>query len=114
MLRFIVIYRSPATEDVLLDDEARAKTDEEVHAWTAWAKVAGKRLIDHGSLLGNPHVVTHSGISAAVVAGSATAYSFLEAKDMEQATALMHKHPHLVRPGATIEVYEVLPWPEVG
>lgn len=114
MSKFVVIYRSPSTEDVLLEDAARARTEAEVRASIPWADEAGEQLADRGMLLGNPHEVTHTGVSVAIVNGSATGYAFIEAANMEQATALMQKHPHLNNAGAVIEVYEALPWPEVS
>ena len=115
MPKFIVVYHSPASEWELPAEELRARTDAELRAWAAWAADAGARLSEPGALLGDAHSVTHSGTSRPIRNGTATAYSFLEAVDMAEATALLQKHPHIAdTPGATIDVYEVLPWPEVG
>ena len=115
MPNFIVIYHSPASEWELRAEDQRTRADTEIRAWAAWVQAAGPRLREYGSLLGDAHSVTHSGTSRSTLNGTATAYSFLEAADMAEATALLRQHPHIAdTPGATIEVYEVLPWPEAS
>lgn len=111
MSKFVAIYHSSAMERMVVEDQDPEVVAASMQAWTDWAERMGDHLTDLGMPLGNPHEVTHTGVSAAVEAGSATGYSFLEAESMEEATHLMHEHPYLATPGATIQVYEVLPLP---
>ena len=112
MSKFVAIYHSPAMDQKAVEEPDPEALAASTKAWMDWAGRMGEHLIDLGAPLGNPHDVTHTGVSAAVEAGSASGYSFLEADSMEQATQLMHEHPHLAStPGATIQVFEVLPVP---
>lgn len=111
MSKFVAIYHSSAMERMVVEDQDPEVIAASAKAWMDWAERMGSHLTDLGAPLGNPHEVTHMGASEAVEAGSATGYSFLEAGDMAEVTHLMLGHPYLETPGATIQVYEVLPVP---
>ena len=111
MKKFIVIYHAPANAG----DEMSKMTPEQqakgMEGWMIWAKKCGDRLIDMGSPLANGQQLTansKSNSSNKEVAG----YSILQAKDMNEAKALLQGHPHLAWNAAcSIEVHESMPIP---
>ncbi|MCX6500514.1 MAG: hypothetical protein NTU93_17220 [Arthrobacter sp.] len=62
-----------------------------------------------GTPLGNGRDITPSGTSAA--GAGIGGYSILDADTIDQAVGLMEGHPHLMMPGASIQVYEALDIP---
>ena len=96
--------------DRLVEVEAPVHfTNARVEAWMDWAGRAGQHLTDMGAPLGNGREISPSGTADA--AAGVGGYSILEAEDMDQALALMDGHPHLMMPGASIQVYEALDIP---
>jgi len=109
MAKFVVIYTAPETaEDVMANNDPEAAA-EGMQAWMAWAGKAGENLSDLGAPLGNGRELTLVGESA--TGSGVSGYSFLEAGSMEEALRVMEGHPHLMMPGASIQVYEALPIP---
>jgi hypothetical protein len=81
-----------------------------MEVWYNWAKKCGDKLVDLGTPLANGQSISPNGSSASSkeVAG----YSILQAKDMNEAKALLKDHPHLSWNAAcSIEVHEALDLP---
>jgi len=74
-----------------------------------WAGRAGEHLTDMGAPLGNGQEITPAGVSPANA--NVGGYSLLEADNVEEAVALMDGHPHLMMPGASIQVFPALDIP---
>ncbi|GAB3646077.1 hypothetical protein GCM10028791_05440 [Echinicola sediminis] len=110
MKKFIVLYHAPAdameqTANTSPEDQAKG-----MEAWMAWAKKCGDKLVDLGAPLANGQALGPNGSSSSdkEVAG----YSILQAKDMEEAKALLKGHPHLGwGKGCSIEVHETMSLP---
>lgn len=109
MSKFVVIYTAPESAEALMENNDPAAAAEGMKAWMDWAGRTGEHLTDMGAPLGNGREITTDGVGAS--AAGASGYSFLEAGSMDEALALMEGHPHLMMPGASIQVYETLAIP---
>jgi hypothetical protein len=78
-------------------------------AWTAWAESAGDGIVDLGKPLGAGKEITSTGASD--TSTGMGGYGILQAEDLAGAQALLDGHPHLMMPGASIQVYECLDLP---
>lgn len=82
---------------------------EGMKAWMEWAARAGDGIVDLGNPLGAGREITATGSSDA--ATGVAGYGILQAEDLAGAEALLDGHPHLMMPGASIQVYESLDLP---
>jgi hypothetical protein len=109
MKKFLVLYASsvPAAQQMASATPEQMKAGMDL--WMAWAREAGKAIVDLGAPLGHPAAVTTSGVkpSDSKVSG----FSILQGDSREAITALLAKHPHHRAPGAAIEVLEMMPIP---
>ena len=102
MKKFMVLYRAPASAREQMAKATPEQAKAGMDAWMAWSQRCGDALADMGSPLAS------SGKSAGdPVAG----YSVLRAESLDGANKLLEGHPHLMMPGASIEVLEFLPIP---
>ncbi|SDS95423.1 hypothetical protein SAMN04489834_2511 [Microterricola viridarii] len=109
MSKFAVIYTSPETVESAVSNLSPEEEAASTQAWIEWSSRVGKNLADFGAPLGQGKHVAPSGVTDAPVGVSG--YSFIEADSLDEAVAMMDGHPHLMTPGATIQVYEVLAVP---
>ncbi|MEO6714632.1 MAG: hypothetical protein ABIM89_14520 [Mycobacteriales bacterium] len=109
MKRFMVLYNAPVPAAEMMSslspEEAKAGMD----AWMAWSAQTGDALVDFGMPVQAARRVTAD--AAAESTNQASGYSIVQAEDVDAATALMAKHPHLQMVGASIDVLEILPMP---
>jgi hypothetical protein len=109
MARFMVLYRSPMSAEEQMANADPAQAQAGMDAWMAWAGEAGKAVVDLGTPLGSGR---HLGAAPASTAGSDVAgYSVLEADSLDQAIALMDRHPHLSVPENSVDVLPMLSMP---
>ncbi|HEY8752778.1 MAG TPA: hypothetical protein VIM40_03900 [Arthrobacter sp.] len=109
MAKFVVLYNAPQSAEAAMDNNDPAAAAEGMKLWMDWSTRVGEHLTDMGAPLGNGQEITQAGVSAANA--SVGGYSLLEADSAEQAVALMDGHPHLMMPGASIQVFEALAIP---
>ncbi|TLM83254.1 hypothetical protein FDW83_09780 [Pseudarthrobacter sp. NamE2] len=109
MKKFVVLYIADQPAQAQMAESSPEAAQEGMKAWMEWAGRAGDGIVDMGSPLGTGKEVTASGSSEAStgVAG----YGILQAEDLAGAEALLDGHPHLMMPGASIQVYETLDLP---
>lgn len=109
MKKFVVLYQAPTSAMEQMGKATPEQQKAGMDAWMSWAKKAGSAIVDLGVPLGNGSSVGQGGVSkgTTTVAG----YSILQADSMKAVTAVLDGHPHLMMPGATIEVLEALPLP---
>ncbi len=106
MKQFMVMYMAPlATIDMMMKaSPAEVKT--EMDAWSAWAEKSGKSLADMGAPLGRTKRLTSTGLSD--VRNEITGYSIIEAELAEAAAKLFDGHPHLTKPGTSIDLLDIV------
>lgn len=74
-----------------------------------WAERAGDGIVDMGNPLGAGKEITATGTSG--TSTGVAGYGILQAEDLAGAQSLLDGHPHLMMPGAGIQVYESLDLP---
>ena len=109
MSKFMIFYRAPKSAREQLANATPEQMRAGMEAWRTWANKVGYAIVDLGSPLGH---TTHVGPGAAGstdVAG----YSILEAGSADEVETILFGHPHLSMPGASIEVLEIVPIPDL-
>ena len=109
MSRFLVLYNATtsAREQMAQATPEQARAGRE--AWIAWAQRAGDAVVDLGAPVQLEARVTSS--STSTPESQVSGYSILQADSAQELSALLEQHPHLLRPGASIDVCEALPIP---
>jgi hypothetical protein len=109
MKQFVVLYLAAQSAQAQMAESTPEAADEGMKAWTEWAGRVGDGILDMGKPLGAGREVTATGTSDTTtgVAG----YAILQAEDLAGAESLLEGHPHLMMPGASIQVYEALDIP---
>ncbi|MDQ0730603.1 hypothetical protein [Arthrobacter sp. B1I2] len=104
MKKFVVLYIAAQSAQAQMTQSSPEAAQEGMKAWMTWAERAGEGIVDLGTPLGTGKDITASGASETTtgVAG----YTILQADDLAGAEALLDGHPHLMMPGASIQVYE--------
>ncbi len=107
--RFLIIYHAPIDAMSQMSNSSPEEMAKGMAMWEAWAKRAGSNLSDLGAPLVNGKRL-HANGSSAPSSREVTGYSFLEANDWDEVTALLSGHPHISGwdPEATIEIHETL------
>ncbi|MBN9509223.1 MAG: hypothetical protein J0I21_08935 [Alphaproteobacteria bacterium] len=94
----------------LPDAERRAKEQEGMAAWKAWAEQHQAAIATMGGPLGKTKAVTERGIED--VSNAVGAFMVVRAASHEAAARMFEKHPHFtIFPGEGVEVMPVLPIP---
>lgn len=109
MKKFVVLYLAAQSAQAQMAESSPEAAQEGMKAWQEWAARAGDGIVDLGTPLGAGKEITAAGTTEAStgVAG----YGILQAEDLAGAQALLDGHPHLMMPGASIQVYESLDLP---
>jgi hypothetical protein len=107
MSKFMILYRAEASVQEQLANATPEQQEAGMEAWRAWANKVGYAIADLGSPLGH---TTHVGPGAAA-STDVVGYSILdlEAGSTDQVDSILFGHPHLSMPGASIEVFEIIP-----
>ncbi|MET1086699.1 MAG: hypothetical protein ABWY04_06215 [Arthrobacter sp.] len=109
MKKFVVLYIAAQSAQAQMAESSPEAAQEGMKAWMAWAERAGDGIVDLGTPLGPGRDISSTGSSDA---GTGVAgYTILQADDLAGAEALLDGHPHLMMPGARIQVYESLDLP---
>jgi hypothetical protein len=107
MTKYLLLYRST----VSAQDQMASATPEEAQAgmdaWTSWFGQAGSAILDMGSPTQSVATVGAGSSDTGFIGG----YSVMEADSLDELTALLDGHPHLMMDGASIEVLELLAMP---
>lgn len=94
----------------LPDAERRAKEEEGMAAWKAWAEKHHAAIAAMGGPVGKTKKVTARGIED--VSNEIAAFVVVTAQSHEAAARLFENHPHFtIFPGDSVEVMPVLPIP---
>ena len=103
---------SPRREawDALSDGARRAKEQEGIAAWKAWADKYQGAIVYMGGPLGKTKKVSFAGI--ADVSNALAAFTVVRADSQDVAARMFQNHPHFaIFPGDAIEVMPVLAVP---
>ena len=96
--------------NALTDEQRRARQQEGMAAWGAWAEKHQSVVVGMGGPLGKTKRVSRSGIEDA--GNEMSAYVVVRASSHDAAAALFENHPHFaIFPGEAVEIMPVLPIP---
>lgn len=109
MKKFMVLYVAPQSAQAQMAESSPEAAQEGMKAWLEWADRAGDGIVDMGTPLGAGKEITTSETSDTDT--NVAGYGILQAEDLGGAQALLEGHPHLMMPGASIQVYESLDLP---
>ena len=99
-----------AAWNALPEAERRAKEQQGMAAWHAWATKHQAALVFMGGPLGKTKRVSLSGI--ADIANEMGAFTVVRAASQEAAAKMFENHPHFaIFPGEAVEIMPVLPIP---
>jgi hypothetical protein len=94
----------------LSEEVRRAKMQEGIAAWKAWAEKHRAAIVEMGGPLGKTKKVSERGIED--ITNLMSAYTIVRADSHEAAAKLFEAHPHFTNfPGDSVEVMPVLPIP---
>jgi hypothetical protein len=96
--------------DALPDDERRAKEQEGMAAWKAWAQKHQNAIVNEGGPLGKTKRTSRDGVED--VANQLAVFMVVRAASHEAAAKMFEGHPHFtIFPGEAVEVMPLLPTP---
>jgi hypothetical protein len=96
-----------AAWDALPEAERRAKEQEGIAAWKAWAEKHQSVIVTMGGPLGKTKRVSQSGLSD--ISNQLGAFTVVRADSHEAAARMFETHPHfMIFPGDGIEIMPVL------
>ena len=110
MAKYMVLYNSAASASELMASASAEEMKASMDEWIKWRDQASKTAkVDFGLPLQAVSRVTPDALtdSDSQVSG----YSIVEGESKEAVLALLQTHPHLKRPGAFIDVLEMLSMP---
>lgn len=109
MKKFVVLYFAAQSAQEQMAESSPEAAQEGMKAWMEWAGRVGDAMVDMGTPLGAGKEITATGTAEA--SAGVAGYSIIQADDLAGAQALLDRHPHLMMPGASIQVYESLDLP---
>ena len=96
--------------NALSDAERRAKQQEGVAAWKAWAEKHQSAIVDMGGPLGKTKRISRDGVED--TSNAIGACTIVRAESHEAAARLFEGHPHFtIFPGECVEIMPILPIP---
>jgi len=102
-----------AAWNALAEGERRAREQQGMAAWHAWANKHQAAIVTMGGPLGKTKKVDQGGV--ADIANQMGAFTVVRAESHEAAAKMFEGHPHFaIFPGESIEIMPVLPIPGGG
>lgn len=110
MAKYLILYNSTETAEAQMAKATPEQMQTSMNEWIRWKDEAMKTVgFEFGMPLQAVARVTPDGVraSSSLVSG----YSMMEGDDKDAVVDALKTHPHLKRPGATIDVLEMLSMP---
>ena len=98
-----------AEMDKMMENSTPEDMKEGMDGWMKWADLHKKDIVDLGAPLGKNKRVVKDGVSS--VRNEVSGFSIVQAESHEAAAHIFKDSPHLVIPGAYIEVLEWVEMP---
>jgi hypothetical protein len=112
MAKFMILYSSTASATELMANASPEDMKASMDEWMVWRDEASKTAkVDFGLPLEAVSQVTPNGVTDST--SSVSGYSIMEGESKDPIIALLQTHPHLKRPGASIDVLEMLSMPGI-
>jgi hypothetical protein len=110
MAKFMVLYSSPVSASDLMTNATPEQMKASMAEWIEWRDtVRAKANVDFGMPLQPVSKITPQGVTDSTC--QVSGYTIIESDSKETVISLVQSHPHLKRPGASIDVLEMLPMP---
>ncbi len=110
MTKYMILYMAPMSSEEQYQSAGPEEGQKIMALWMTWYGKYGSIIVDGGVPLANGmDYTTNSG--AKTHAPYASGYSIIQADDMDQAHKIISDHPHLMMPGSSIQVLEMMPMP---
>jgi hypothetical protein len=111
MKKFMVLYMASGPEfERMKKDSTPEQQKKGMDAWMKWMNANKTSIVEGGAPLGKTKRVDSNGASN--TKNEIGGYSIVQAESHDAATKIFGKdHPHLQRPGAWIEIIEIMPLP---
>lgn len=110
MAKFMVLYNSSASAKELMANATPEQMKASMEEWMQWREEASKSAqIDFGLPLQGVSRISPDGATES--SSQVNGYSIIEADSKDAVTDIVKTHPHLQRPGASIDVLEMLSMP---
>ena len=94
----------------LPEAERRAKEQQGMAAWHAWAQQHQAEIVEMGGPLGKTKRISPAGITD--ISNALSGFSVVRAPSHEAAAAMFKNHPHFaIFPGDSVEVMPIMPIP---
>ena len=110
MNKYMILYMAPMSSEEQMQSAGDAGSQDIMKLWMDWYGRIGTALVDAGVPLASGMDYT-STASAKTTAPYISGYSVIHAADMDAAHTMVSDHPHLMMPGASIQVLEMMPMP---
>jgi hypothetical protein len=113
MKKFMVLYMASGLEfERMKQSSTPEQRKKGMDAWMRWMSSNKTSIVEGGAPLGKTKRVDSNGASN--TRNEIGGYSVVQAESHDAATKIFGKdHPHLLMPGAWIEILEVMPLPEM-
>ena len=110
MAKYMVLYNSSVSGSDTMANASPEQIKASMDEWIKWKDKASESVkVEFGMPLQAINHVTQDGVG--VSQNEASGYSILEGDSIEKILELLQKHPHLQRPGASIDLLEFLSMP---
>jgi hypothetical protein len=106
MKKFLVLYRAPISAQEQMSKAPPDMAKKGMEMWMEWGKRAASQIVDMGA-----PTMTCATLGGSPAAGFVGGFSILQGENVDHVKKALDGHPHLMMPGATIEVLEFLPMP---
>ena len=108
MTNYLVIYRAPVSASDQMAGASPEEAQAGMDACMSWAGRAGSAIVDMGSPLARVDTIgADLGDGELAIAG----FSVMQADSADALREALDGHPHLMMPGAALEVLEYLSLP---
>jgi hypothetical protein len=112
MAKFMILYNTTATASELMENATPEEMQASMAEWIEWRDEASKSFkVEFGLPLQVVSQVTPQGVVASP--SQISGYSIADGESKEVLQALLKTHPHLQRPGSSIDLFEMLPMPGI-
>lgn len=107
MTKYMVLFVAPVGFQEQMQNASPEEGKKVMDMWMVWFGKCGSAIIDGGTPLGKGRTVTSAGKTKgqSQVAG----YTIMQADDIGSVENLLDGHPHLMMPGTSIDVLEMMP-----
>lgn len=112
MTKYLLLYNSPSLANEQMADFTEEQIKASMKEWMEWkSEVEKTAKLEFGLPLEIVNRLTTDGFKE--ISSEVSGYALVEGNSKEEVFELLKSHPHLKRPGTSIDIFEMLPLPEM-